>query len=193
MPILTTPALPVGSLARRDQPVLDAGAAVLRPWAPTDAAAVVAAYADPSIQQWHARTLSLPEAQAWIADWPDRWSHESGAGWAVEDGGRVAGQVSLRRVHLHEACVELSYWVLPPARGRGLATASLTAVTQWAFALGVHRAELDHSTRNHASCRVATKAGFHVEGTALARGLHADGWHDMHLHARLSTAPGAGA
>ncbi len=45
--------------------------------------------------------------------------------------------------------------------------------------------ELDHSTLNHASCRVATKVGFVVEGTKRAQALHLDGWHDMHAHALL--------
>ncbi|GAB7189954.1 GNAT family N-acetyltransferase [Kineococcus sp. NUM-3379] len=193
MPITTSPALPVGTFARLSQPVLDAGAVVLRPWAaadvPTDVAAVVAAYSDPGIQRWHARTMSEDEARAWVTRWPERWVQESGAGWALEVDAQVVGQVSLRRIDLHEACVELSYWVLPTARGRGVAPAALAAVTEWAFSLGVHRAQLDHSTRNTASCRVAAKAGYLIEGTAAQRGLHADGWHDMHLHARINTAP----
>ncbi len=193
MPIVTSPVLPAGSFARLEQPVLDASVVLLRPWTNADAGAVVAAYNDPDIQRWHARTMdedeaeAEAEAEAWVTHWSDRWAQETGAGWALQVEGQVAGQVSLRRIDLHEAWVELSYWVLPAARGRGVATAALTAVTEWAFELGVHRAELDHSSRNVASCRVATKAGYLVEGTAVQRGLHADGWHDMHLHARIST------
>ena len=33
--------------------------------------------------------------------------------------------------------------------------------------------------------RVAAKAGFTAEGTLRSALLHADGWHDMHLHARV--------
>ena len=51
--------------------------------------------------------------------------------------------------------------------------------------VGLHRIELLHSTGNAASCRVAEKAGYVLEGTKRRQGLHADGWHDMHLHARL--------
>lgn len=50
---------------------------------------------------------------------------------------------------------------------------------------GFHRLHLDHSTRNHASCRVATKSGYLLEGTMRSAGLHDDGRHDMHLHARV--------
>jgi RimJ/RimL family protein N-acetyltransferase len=49
--------------------------------------------------------------------------------------------------------------------------------------------ELTHSTVNPVSCRVAVSAGYRLEGTKRRAGLHADGWHDMHLHARLVDDP----
>jgi [ribosomal protein S5]-alanine N-acetyltransferase len=39
---------------------------------------------------------------------------------------------------------------------------------------------------------VAAKAGYKLEGTKRSGLLHADGWHDMHLHARIAGPP-AGA
>ncbi|WP_326839311.1 GNAT family N-acetyltransferase [Rhodococcus sp. AQ5-07] len=45
--------------------------------------------------------------------------------------------------------------------------------------------ELEHSIHNPRSCRVATKAGFNEEGVRRGSARHADGWHDMHVHARL--------
>lgn len=186
MAITTAPALLPGTFGGPPQPVLPAGDLVLRPWRADDVDAVVSAYRDPAIQHWHARTMSTGEATAWVAHWEDRWARDTGAGWAVTAGGDVVGQVSIRQVHLHEAAVGFSYWVLPHARGRGVAVDALRTVTAWAFGLGVHRADLDHSTRNPASCRVATKAGFAAEGTAVSRGLHTDGWHDMHLHSRIA-------
>ena len=32
---------------------------------------------------------------------------------------------------------------------------------------------------------MAAKAGYVLEGTRRQQALHWDGWHDMHLHARL--------
>ncbi|MFD5189525.1 GNAT family N-acetyltransferase [Streptomyces sp. NPDC058357] len=51
--------------------------------------------------------------------------------------------------------------------------------------LGLHRLRLCHSMANPASCRVVLKAGYAVEGVMRGALLHADGWHDQHLHARL--------
>ncbi|MDQ0994671.1 RimJ/RimL family protein N-acetyltransferase [Streptomyces sp. V3I7] len=57
-------------------------------------------------------------------------------------------------------------------------------VSRWALEeLGLHRLRLCHSTANPASCRVAEKAGYAVEGTMRGALLHEDGWHDQHLHA----------
>jgi hypothetical protein len=64
---------------------------------------------------------------------------------------------------------------------------NLQAVTDWMFThVGLHRVYLVHSTRNEACCRVAAGAEFLVEGTKRSASLHLDGWHDMHLHARVN-------
>ena len=156
----------------------------MRPWEPGDLAAVLAAYSDPDIQQWHARSMDEHEVNVWIASWADRWQLETGAGWAVTDGA-VVGRAALKRVDLDEGLAQVAYWVLPHARGHQVASRALIAVTDWAFDVGFHRLELDHAVENQASCRVAQRAGYRLEGTKRWQ-LHPDGWHDMHLHARLS-------
>ncbi|NES27662.1 GNAT family N-acetyltransferase [Micromonospora terminaliae] len=188
MPLLTTPALPPGTLAGRPQPDLDAGDLLLRPWHPDDGQAVLAAYADPAIRRWHCRTMSGDEARDWIDAWPRRWHQETDASWAVTDHAGVLGQVGLRAVDLYEGEAAVSYWVLPAARGQRVAARALTALTAFAFdRLGLHRLGLRHSTANGASCQVAQRAGFHLEGTNRGAARHTDGWHDMHVHARLRT------
>jgi RimJ/RimL family protein N-acetyltransferase len=190
VPLLAGPAIVPGSFARLPQPVLELDDAVLRPWQASDAPDVVRAYAEPSIQQWHVRSMTEDEARAWIGSWPHRWAQEAAGGWAIADGSGLLGQISLRRLDLGNGLGEVSYWVLPPARGRRLATRAVRALSGWVFEqLQLHRVELTHSTANPASCRVAERAGYRLEGTKRREGLHADGWHDMHLHARLVDDP----
>ena len=194
MPLLTEPALPPGSMAAQPQPRIRADGLLLRPWQPSDRPVVVAAYADPAVQRWHCRSMTDGEAVDWIAAWSGRWRGETGAGWAILDADQVVGQISLRRVVLAEGLAELSYWVLPAARGRRVAPRALAALADWCFGtLRLHRLELCHSTANVASCRVAQRAGFAAEGTKRGEGHHADGWHDMHLHARLDSDEVTGA
>jgi RimJ/RimL family protein N-acetyltransferase len=188
MPSLTEPVVAVGRMRSLPQPTLNTDDLVIRPWQLDDAAAVLEAYRDPAIQRWHLRTMTdLAEAASWIDAWPDRWNQETGADWAVSTGGTVVGRVGIKRLDLWDGIGELAYWVMPAARGRNTAARAVAAVTGWSFeVLGLHRLELIHAIANHASCRVAAKAGFHPEGTMLRQGHHADGWHDMHQHARLA-------
>lgn len=186
VPSLVTPAVTPGSIASRAQPEIHADDLLLRPWRRADRPTVVAAYSEPSIQRWHARSMTDSEARDWIASWSYRWRNETGAGWAVLNAGVVVGQISLRRIVHLDGLSEVSYWVLPAARGRRIAARALSVLTAWSFTtLRLHRIELMHSTANLASCRVAEHAGFALEGTKRRDARHADGWHDMHLHARL--------
>jgi RimJ/RimL family protein N-acetyltransferase len=186
MPYLVTPVVPAGRMRDLGQPVLGAaGGLVLRPWAATDAPVVLEAYRDPAIQQWNLRSFgSIEEAGAWIAQWAERWRAERDGCWAVTDAtGAVLGRVALRGVRLPDGVADCTYWVLAAARGRGVATAATVAMARWAVdELGLHRLSLHHSTANPASCRVAAKAGFALEGTLRSAMRHPDGWHDMHLH-----------
>lgn len=187
--VVTPPAIPAGTLSAAPQPVLAApGGLVLRPWASADAPVFLAAYRDPAIQRWHTRQPSSQEqVLAWFAQYEQAWAQETGASWAVtRDGGEVLGRLALGSVNLDDGVAGCAYWVLPAARGAGVATRALHALSEWALGeAGFHRLHLDHSTRNHASCRVAVKAGFLLEGTKRSDAVHADGRHDMHLHARV--------
>ncbi|MER0478964.1 GNAT family protein [Streptomyces sp. Edi2] len=182
--------VPAGMMSRHEQPVIQlAGGVELRPWQQTDASALVASSLDPAIRQWNrVRPLSPEEARQKIARWHERWRTESAAVWAIcrTADEEILGLIGLGDIDLHGGSAEYLYWVLPAARGTGVATHATVALSRWAFDdLGLHRLQLTHSTANEASCRVATKAGFELEGTMRSALLHADGWHDEHLHARV--------
>ncbi len=187
---LAGPVVAPGTLARRRQPVIELEDLVLRPWQASDAPAVAEAYSDPDIQRWHVRSMTIREAEAWARSWPARWEREDAASWAISADLALLGQIGLRQLNLPDAIANVSYWVMPAARGRRIATRALCALTAWVFdRAGLHRLELQHSTSNLASCHVATNAGFQLEGVKRQEGLHRDGWHDMHLHARLDCDP----
>jgi RimJ/RimL family protein N-acetyltransferase len=187
MPDLVAGAAPAGRMRDQPQPTLRVEELLLRPWQVGDAEAVVEAYRDPEIRRWHVRTMTTDEALAWLARQPVRWLAEIGADWAVIRRGSLVGRAGFRTVSLAEAQAEVAYWTVPAARGQNIASRAIRAVSDWMFTeVGLHRLELGHSTLNPASCRVADKAGFEYEGTRREQGWHADGWHDMHLHARLA-------
>ncbi|MDH6571590.1 RimJ/RimL family protein N-acetyltransferase [Streptomyces sp. SAI-117] len=190
MPYLTRPVLAPGTLSRTVQPTLPTGdGLLLRPWRAEDAPAVHAAFQDPVMHQWHARAAdSVEEVGGWIAEWRGAWARERTAQWAVVDVGTglLLGRVALREIQLDDGQAEMAYWTTQQARGWGVAARATVVLSHWALDdVGFHRLELLHAVRNEASCRVADKAGFLLEGTKRSAVLHPDGWHDMHLHARV--------
>jgi RimJ/RimL family protein N-acetyltransferase len=191
MPALVAPLMSTGSLAAEPQPYLLAeGRLLLRPWRLEDAADVVKAFQDRDIQRWNLkRADSEAEAREWIEQWQRGWLEEAAAHWAVVDASdhdAVLGRVSLQSVILMGGQAEISYWTAPGARGAGVCSRAVAAVADWALGdAGFHRLELGHSTVNEASCRVALRAGFVQEGIRRDALQHEDGWHDMHLHARV--------
>jgi ribosomal-protein-alanine N-acetyltransferase len=191
VPAKPFPVVAPGWMRDTEQPDLRVDDLLLRSWLPGDADAVLTAFSDPAIQRWHRRSMtSQDEATDWIGQWSHRWRAETDACWAVTDAasGRVLGRVSLRDIHLAEGLAQVTYWMLPAVRGQGVAVRAARGVTRWAFEdLGLHRVELHHSTLNTASCLVAEKAGFTYEGTLRSALLHADGWHDMEVHARINS------
>lgn len=187
-PLSTPPAIPAGTLASGPQPTLAVGDdLVLRPWQGSDASAFLAAYQDPEIRRWHTRRPdSEDQVRDWFAYYRQAWRQETAASWAMTyGGGEPLGRMVLGAMDLGDGVAVCAYWVAPAARGAGVASRSLRAVSDWALGAGFHRLELDHSTRNQASCRVAVKAGFRAEGTRRNAAVHPDGRHDMHLHARV--------
>ncbi|MEU7563938.1 GNAT family N-acetyltransferase [Streptomyces eurythermus] len=189
--ISSTPAVvPAGRMSRGGQPVFRlAGDVELRPWRQDDAQTLVDASLDPDIQQWSrpGRGVSLQDARARIARWHERWTSEQAAIWAIaRPGERPMGLIGWGDVDLRGGRAEILYWLLPAGRGGGVVTDAVVRLSRWAMDdLGLHRLRLTHSVANPASCRVATRTGFALEGTMRRALLHADGWHDEHLHARV--------
>ncbi|MFE0379096.1 GNAT family N-acetyltransferase [Streptomyces inhibens] len=180
-------AVPAGQLAQNTQPVLALSNGLeLRPWRLSDADVLVAASRDPGIRQWNLLLVETPdEACRRIERMHERWRAEASAIWAIaRPGGEAVGLIGWGDIDLKGGSAEIVYWLLPSARGGGVVVQAVQRVSQWALNdLGLHRLRLRHSVVNPASCRVAAKAGYSLEGTMRGALLHADGWHDQHLHA----------
>jgi RimJ/RimL family protein N-acetyltransferase len=182
--------VPAGRMSSSEQPVLRLrGEARLRPWHQEDAPALVAAHLDAAVQRWlRATPLTLDEARERISRWQDRWQTEERAVWAIcrHADAEPVGLIGLATSDLAGGSAEVFYWLLPEGRGAGVMAASVLRMSRWGMdELGLHRLWLTHSVANSASCRVAQRAGFALEGTMRSALLHSDGWHDEHLHARV--------
>jgi RimJ/RimL family protein N-acetyltransferase len=172
-----------------------AGVWQLRPPDAREAEEALVMLADPETRRWNdaADVVDVATAREWCERGAD-WSEGAHATFSVLDAttGRLAGNISLWQIDLERSMsASVGYRVAPWARGRGVATTALLAVTGWAFGgVGVERISLPHTIGNDASCRVAEKAGYRLEGVLRGAWREPDGTRlDDHLHARLSTDP----
>lgn len=184
-------------LAPAEPVEIAAGRLQLRPWESIDAPALLIAVHDPEIRLWNpaAEVVDLDTARAWCAARAD-WSGGDHASWAVKEPttGALLGSVSLSHLDAANLSGQVGYWVLPEARGHGVATRAVHAAARFAFgALGLVRLELFHAVENAGSCRVAESAGLRLEGVHRSSYRYGDGLlHDEHCHARLADDPVAG-
>ena len=185
---------PERPLAAAEPVEIAAGRLQLRPWESIDAPALLIAAQDPDIRLWNpaAEVVDLGTARAWCAARAD-WSGGDHASWAVKEPttGALLGSVSLYHLDAANLSGQVGYWVLPQARGHGVATGAVSAAAGFAFgALGLVRLELFHAVENPSSCRVAEAAGLRLEGVHRSSYRYGDGLlHDEHCHARLADDP----
>jgi RimJ/RimL family protein N-acetyltransferase len=163
---------------------------ILRAAVASDAEWVAAAYADPLIRQWNPAEVSdVDSARRWIRSRSD-WTDGDHASWLFCESatGQPLGSVSIHKVNEENLSASIGYWTHPDERGTGAATRALESASAWSLdECGLKRVELIHAVANPASCRVAEKAGFTLEGTVLRGERYGDGdWYDEHIHGRLS-------
>ena len=149
---------------------------------------VLATMRDPATLRFTRAPDPVPDG--WVEQWVARFDGYDRHAWALLDGdGAFVGYAVTGPVDHEGAEVELGYAVAPDARGRGVATAALLAMTRWAFEHGIQRTTALVSTQNPASSRVAAKAGFVLEGV-LRSVHHRDGERvDLQCWSRLPSDP----
>lgn len=156
----------------------------LRAPRPADHAAIIKACQDPESLRW--TTLPNPytaaDADFFVQFTRAKWALGEGMVCAIVDADDAyCGSMELRLLPHPPMVGDVGYLVAPWARGRGYASAALRALCEWGFTtLAVQRVEWRAFIGNHASRRVAEKAGFTVEGTIRAgcpqHGVLRDDW-----------------
>jgi RimJ/RimL family protein N-acetyltransferase len=166
----------------------------LRMWREEDAAEALRGLNDPQVQFGNAGLADVVDPAGvltYIRSRAEGWEKGTQASYCVTDAesGTVLGHIGLHQIELRMRHAGIGYWLLPEARGRGIATRAVELCTRWGFEkLGLHRINLAHALSNDASCRVAERCGYLYEG--VLRGYlpaKGGGYHDMHAHARLAT------
>ena len=150
-------------------PTLHDDVIALRPPGPADVDAIYADITDPDIGKFTAIPWPYERHHAvtWVDETTRKWADGTGAGFLTVDAAtdELLGGIGFPIFDPENGLAEVGYWVKKEARGRGIAPRAVVLASTWIVGdLGFGRVELQTDVRNHASQRVAEKAGYRREG-----------------------------
>jgi RimJ/RimL family protein N-acetyltransferase len=149
-------------------PTLSDGEIGVRPFAPSDVPAIVAACQDPEIPRW-TRVPSpyvREDAERFLAIAASEAAAGLGVALAICDADdRLIGTIGLMDLDRERGYGEIGYWTAAAARGRGAARRAVALVRDWAHAeLGLTAIEILAHRDNRPSQLVAERSGFEDTG-----------------------------
>lgn len=171
-------------------PDLTDGVVTLRRWETTDLRCIELAATDPDIPTGTTvpARYTDEEGLAFISRQHARLADGQGLSLAVSrtGSGEAVGLVVL--LHRPKAgTVEVGYWLVPTARGRGLAAHAVRLLSTWALtAAEVARVEALVHPGNEASHRTLLAAGFTREGVLRSALPGTDGRSDAVIWSRIA-------
>ncbi len=121
------------------------------------------------------------ESAEFIRTRGEAWQQEQEYSFKITDvaGGHLLGGCGLNQVDRQHNRANLGYWIRTSRSRQGLATAATRLLARWAFeSLALARIEITASVDNHASRRVAEKAGATFECIARRRVRIGELYHD---------------
>lgn len=146
-----------------------------RPYRLDDAEAVLEAVQESMVElqpwmPWCHAGYSLADARTWVETHAPPARPSAAFEFAIVSGDRYLGGCGLNQIDAMHRRANLGYWVRSTETGRGVATAAVRAVRDWAFThTDLVRLEIVVAAGNDASHRVAIKAGADLEGVQRHR------------------------
>ncbi len=172
----TFPARPWCKIVREMNELTD-GRVLIRPYRAADIDAMYEAVRESVAEvspwlPWCHADYTIEESTAFVMAREEAWKNDEAYGFGVFDAatGSYLGGVGLNFINRIHQCANLGYWVRSSQTGRGVASASTRLAARFALEqLGLQRIEILAAVSNHASQRVAEKAGATREGVLRKR------------------------
>ncbi|WP_436521122.1 GNAT family N-acetyltransferase [Actinoplanes sp. HUAS TT8] len=146
--------------------MINAGELVLKRWEPEWAGEATAAIHESLAElepflPWAYAGYGLRDSRNYIEMSVKGWSAGTEFNYAIfTTTGDLIGSIGLM-TRLGPGTLEIGYWMRTAWAGRGYMTAAVSTLTRVALTLdGVERVAVRYDAANHASARVAAKAGF---------------------------------
>lgn len=117
---------------------------------------------------------NLSEKTWYGAPMPDRMTFK------VRHKGQTVGAAEIVNIRWYNHKGELRFWLVPQARGKGLATRALKMIMELAFnTLNFHRLEAEVYAFNTKAIRLMQKLGFQKEGVLREAKYFSGSYHDI--------------
>ncbi len=177
-------------------PTLTYGLVTLRPSSDSDIDAIFQACQDPLIPAFTTvpANYTIDHAIDFVRSDPFSLAERRELRFIVDYGNgsdkKFAGVISLHTINIKNHTAEVGYWMEKSMRGKGIATTSVSMITDFGFiTIGFRRIDGLADVDNEASQKVLMKAGFEKEGILRNKVTREDGRQiDMALFATTNTA-----
>jgi [ribosomal protein S5]-alanine N-acetyltransferase len=157
----------------------------LRDYTTTDVERLLELANSKEVSRYLVDTFPYPYTRADAAWWINIGSKDKGSMTKViEDQGLFVGSVGITaqsgwRRHV----AQIGYWIGEAYWGKGIATAAVQEMTDYAFSLGHRKLYAPVLSMNVASMRVLEKCAYHLEGIHKDEVLKDDQYFDIHRYA----------
>ncbi len=141
------------------------------------------------LARWLPWAASATEASthAFIRHTRRQLAENQGLNPAIIVDGAIAGNAGLVRVEWRDERAAIGYWLAEEYQGRGVMTAAVAAVIDYAFdTLGLYRLELEAAVDNARSRAIAERLGFTAEGIRRGAQKQAGGRLDLVMYGLLA-------
>jgi ribosomal-protein-serine acetyltransferase len=115
---------------------------------------------------WAGVSHDRESARQTLQRYADKQARDEGRLYGIWLDGTLVGGTMFVAFSTGSGSCEIGCWLEPAATGRGLITAAVTLLLDWAFVTrGLHRAEWHCRPDNVASSNIARRVGMTLEGT----------------------------
>lgn len=114
---------------------------------------------------WVDSTTSSDVTRGAIERWLKKYGDNNGVVCGIWLDGTLVGVVDYHYWDLRHMRTEIGYWLAKNATGKGVVTRSVACLIDYAFdVMAMHRIEIQCATNNGASCAIAERLDFTLEG-----------------------------
>lgn len=137
---------------------------------------------------WLDQNASVDDSRAFVENCTRARLAQESATWLIDYKGQLAGVISINDLKWQNRACEIGYWIAIDFEGKGVMSACVTALVDFAFTeLALHRIEIRVALNNQRSRAIPERLGFTDEGTTRDSEWLYDHFESLVIYSLLST------